>query len=427
MTEPVNIADAKRKRASKDWERGLLVNKEGAPKKCLANVLHVLNKHPDWDGVLRLNTFTESMVKLAPPPVRPQDGEGVIGEWTENDSTRTCAWFAAVVGFEPSPQMVEQAVAAVAERASYHPVREYLQALKWDGTERLESVLTTYFGVKLTKASSEMGKRFMVSAVARVMRPGCQVDSMLVLEGPQGTGKSTGLKALVGAPWFADTGINIGDKDSYQALRGVWVYEFGELDAFKGREATKIKSFISSAVDHYRPSYGRRTRDFPRQTVFAGSTNEEQYLLDRTGNRRFWPVACGRIDVDAIARDRDQLWAQAAHLYQQGQRWHMDTAELGALVAEEQADREVPDDWEPLVSKWLKDPCRRAHEGITTADVLIGALELSPEKANPSTSTRAGIVLRKLGFTRRQVREGKGRSWVYFPPASPPTDEGGTW
>lgn len=411
------------------WERGLLLKVDGTPRKCLANVLHVLSEHPDWEGVIRLNTFTESVVKLSPPPVRQQDGRSTKGEWTENDTTRTVAWFHSIVGFEPTPNMVDQAVAAVAERHSWHPVREYLNALEWDGTERLESMLATYFGVRFDRPSAEMGKRWMISAVARVMHPGCQADSMLVLEGRQGAGKSTGLRALTGDPWFQDTGVAIGDKDSYQALKGVWVYEFGELDALKGRELTKVKSFLSSAVDHYRPSYGRRTRDFPRQSVFAGTTNEETYLLDRTGNRRFWPVRCGTIDVEAIRRDRDQLWAEALQLYRFGHRWHIDSAELGAEIAAQQADREVPDDWESLVLKWLADPSRqsRAHEGFTTAEVLTGALSFTPDRVNPSTTIRAGAVLRRLGFSRRQVRRGQERCWLYFPAESPADAENGTW
>jgi putative DNA primase/helicase len=238
---------------------------------------------------------------------------------------------------------------------------------------------------------------------------------MLTLEGAQGVGKSTGLEALVGAQWFADTGLRIGDKDSLQALRGKWLYEFGELDAFKGREATAIKAFVSARSDYYRPSYARRARDFKRQIVFAGTTNEHEYLPDRTGNRRFWPVTCHRVNVAAIRADRDQLWAEAFHLYRSGQAWHVDSAELGAVVAEQQAAREVGDDWDTLVSKWLRDPVRRPHEGVSTADAAQGALGLRSAELTKSASIRIGNVLRRLGYDRRQVRVGDERAWLYFP------------
>lgn len=420
-----NIDDAKKKKKGKtesaeEWERGLVVTLEGKPRKCLANVLHVLSRHPKWNGVIAYDAFGECVVKLIPPPVRVQDGPSFPGEWTEADSTRTAAWFASIVGFEPATTHVDQAVVAVAERAIFHPVRDYLAGLSWDETARLDRMLVDYFGADNTAYTRAIGPRWMISAVARVMAPGCKADHMLVLESPmQGLGKSTALRILASDPWFSDTGIVIGDKDSYQALRRKWLFEFAELASIKSRDVERVKTFLSSCSDTYRPSYGRRTRDFPRQTVFAGSTNESHYLTDPTGARRFWPVRCKRIDLEALRRDRDQLWAEARVRYEAGEPWHLESSDLCAAATAVQEERAERDDWIDIVENWLKGPSipfgvkdrlpLDPSNGFTTSEVLLGALDFTPDKITMSATKRAGHVLRALGYEPRQERDGKGR------------------
>jgi len=251
--------------------------------------------------------------------------------------------------------------------------------------------------------------------------------AMLGLEGEQGIGKSSALRLLAGPDWFADTGITIGDKDSYQALRRKWIYEFAELASIRGRDIERVKNFLSSQCDTFRASYGRRTQDHPRQVVFAGSTNELHYLADPTGSRRFWPLKCTTIDLEALRRDRDQLWAEARVAYEAGEPWHLDTAELRALAAAEAAEREEHDDWIDIVRRWLASPSRpdgHGHrepvsldDGITTADVALGALGFPAERITPATTKRVGRVLHVLGFRRRQVRlsgNWYAREWRYF-------------
>ncbi|HVY26941.1 MAG TPA: virulence-associated E family protein [Polyangiaceae bacterium] len=427
--------DAKRSTA---WRGGLiLTKKEKTPKKCLANVLHVLAKHPEWHGVIAFDAFAEAVVCLKEPPTREQDRPqgSLIGDWTDEDSARTVAWISSNCEFEPSVEMVEQAILAIGRKHEVHPVRDYLDSLKWDAVQRLPTLLVKYFGATDTPYVRAVGTKWMISAVARAYKPGCQADYMLVLEGEQGIGKSTGVRVL-GGDFYADTGIVVGDKDSYQALRRIWIYEFAELAAIKGRESERVKNFVSSRQDHYRPSYGRRTRDFPRQCVFCGSTNETQYLPDRTGNRRFWPVRCGRVDVAALVEDRDQLWAEAVARFKSGEAWHSDTAELVQLCQDEQADRQAPDDWISIVAEWLKAPTlpNGQHErrildisdGITTADVLLGAIGMRAAEINNGPSTRAGHVLRDLGYkpsTHPVTRDGK-RVRVYRCTAGTPENSG---
>lgn len=423
-----------------EWAHGLITTERGTPVKGLANTLHVLNTHPAWRGVVARDEFAECVVKRKRPPTRAQDGDSGIGEWTEADTTRTCGWFAQEIGFEPSPVHVENAVVAVAERNPVHPVRDYLRGVEWDGTERLPSMMHRYFGAEDTPYTRAVGVRWMIAAVARVMRPGCQVDSMPVFEGPQGVGKSTGCEALFGQQWCADTGVNIGDKDSYQALRAKWGYEFGELHAIKGRDLEKIKSFISARSDTFRPSYARRTRDFPRQVVFYGTTNESAYLVDRTGNRRFWPVRCSRVDVEGIKRDRDQLWAEAVARYDAGEPWHLDTPELRALASDATDERLTEDSWSAVIAAWIANPTelrdygagmvRREKlegldtEGVSTAEVMEHALNLQAQHMTPSATMRVGSILRSLGWEPRQARRGGPgvRVRLYFPLSSQPAD-----
>lgn len=420
------------------WRNGLLLtSKDKLPRRCLANVMHVLSLHPAWRGVLAFDEFGLAVITQKQPPMRPEDAPPTykLGDWTDEDSARTATWFASEVGFEPTTIHVDQGVAVVAKKQIVHPVRDWLASLEWDGTPRVDSFATLYLGANDSAYAKAVGRRWMIAAVARVFEPGSKVDSLLALEGKQGIGKSSLLRLLAGPEWFADTGVMVGDKDSYQALRRKWVYEFAELASIRGREVERVKNFLSSQVDTFRASYGRRTQDHPRQVVFAGSTNEAHYLTDPTGSRRFWPLKCGSIDLGAVKADRDQLWAEAVALYRAGEPWHLDTPELRALAADETAEREERDDWIDIVARWLKAPTRPdghggreivdLRQGITTGDILLGALGFPAERVAPAATKRAGHVLRALGFSPWQERSGGQRTRRYYPTCDSTCDNDG--
>jgi predicted P-loop ATPase len=395
-----------------------------------ANVVTILSEHDDWKGKIAYDAFRETVVTLEPPPWSNLDApvEAKAGEWTDTDTARAMAWLSRSEALHVPADTVERALAVIAERTIVHPVRDYLRGQKWDGVKRIDTMLHVYFGTDDTTYTRGVGRRWMISAVARVERPGCQCDCTLILEGAQGIGKTSGFRALVPEPTlYADTGINIGDKDSYQNLHGAWLYGLDELDSLKRGDLTRTKNFLSQTIDRYRPSYGRRVKAFARQTIFCGTTNEDEYLTDSTGNRRFWGVRVKcQVDVAAIRRDRDQLWAEALVLYRTGTPWHADTVEFRGLCEAEQSERVQRDPWETIVAAWLECPTRserevddytgklRTHKepfpipnGVLTVEVLVHALGVRVDAVKRADEMRAAAILRGLGWKPgKRRREG---------------------
>jgi predicted P-loop ATPase len=209
-----------------------------------------------------------------------------------------------------------------------------------------------------------VGARWLISAVARVFRPGAKADCCLILEGPQGIRKSTALRTIAGE-YFTDELADLGSKDAAMQTRGVWIIELSELDNLGHAEVARIKAFISRTTDRFRPPYGMRLVESPGQCLFAGTVNHGAYLRDETGGRRFWPVVCGRIDVDALARDPDQLWAEAKVRFESGSVWWLETPDLVQLAADQQEARYEGDPWEEVIGPWLE--CR---ESASVSEIL---------------------------------------------------------
>ena len=365
---PVTVAAAVR---GDEWKGALLRGDKGV-KPLLANAMTALRRSPEWANALAFNAFSMRTEILEGTPWR---SEPYL--WSDADDTWLAEWLQRQ-GIEVTVSAAGQAAEAVAREREHHPVRDYFDGLTWDQTPRIDQWLTTYFGTPDTPYARAVGACWLVSAVARVMKPGCQADYTLILQGEQGIQKSSALRVL-GGEWFTDDIEELGSKDSAMQLLGIWIVELGELSQIVGQRAEmeRIKSFLPKRIDHFRPPYGRRTADFPRQCVFAGSTNAETYFRDETGNRRFWPVACPRAaDVEALARDRDQLWAEAWTRYQAGAKWWFDDAELVTAAQEEQDLRYQRDPWDRMV--W--DYVIGAREAWKTAGDPVEAFTVTIEE-----------------------------------------------
>lgn len=406
--------DRKPPRVSDDWRRFLLrkIDSDGKVKHGLrpvvANVVTVLAHDPAWSGVLAYDDFAETIVTVAPPPWRPQDRETECkpGDWTDEDTTRVQCWLSDAYGIDCGLEAVLAGVKLASVRKRIHPARDWADSLRWDAQRRLPTWLIDVFGCDDTPYVRAIGVAWAVSAVARLYSPGCKVDTVLVLEGDPGIHKSSVLRTLVGDPWFLEMSISeVANKDAMQVLKRKWIAEFPEIDGLSRTEQAHVKAFFSRQVDTYRPSYGKGSRDFPRQTVFAATTNKREYIVDETGGtgRRMWPVWCREGDV-ARAKDlREQFWAEAVARYQGGEEWHMRDPSLRDAEREEQDKRFRSHPWEQPIARWLVKPVEvplggsRAKEGVTTSDVLTG-IGVPVERQTHADAGHVGAILRRLGW-----------------------------
>jgi predicted P-loop ATPase len=386
------------------WTDDLVLDEKGAVRPLLANLILFLREQPKWKGVLAYNEFNNRVVIRKHPPWGDEQPDA---SWTDHHESLVRVWFqrediAAALGD------VGRAAQAAARHNSFHPVRDYFDSLVWDGTPRLDTWLVTYFHADDTEYVRAVGPRFLTSAVARIYRPGCKVDHMLVLEGPQGKQKSEALRTVaVKDAWFTDQLSHVASKDASLETEGVLLIEFGEMDALTKATNSALKSFITRRHDRVRPPWGIHAINRPRQCVFAGTINPPAggYLKDPTGARRFWPVAChGRIDRDALERDRDQLWAEAVARFKADAKWWLETPELEALATAEQKLRFKFDVWKEPIEEWLGK-----RRDVSVAEVLEHALGIPVKKQSHSAEIRvARILTDHLRFTQfRPRRKGK--------------------
>ena len=395
-----------------NWTDDLKLDGKGGVRPLLTNLILYLRKHAKWEGVLAFDDFNARVVIRKRPP---WDEVETDTHWTDHHESLTRVWFEHE-DIIASLGNVGRAVQAAARHNPFHPVREYLEALVWDGTPRLDTWPVTYLHAEDSAYIRAIGPRYLISAVARVYQPGCQADHTLILEGPQGKLKSKALRTLtVHDAWFSDRLSHMASKDAAIETAGVWLFELAESDALNRASTSTAKTFLTRPYDRFRPPHGKHTINLPRQCVFAATINPPigGYLKDPTGARR-WPIACkGMIDRDGIERDRNQLWAEAVVRYKTGCTWWLETPELEALATAEQEKRFKVDIWRKPIEKWLG---RREDVGVS--EVLEHALGLAPsEQADEqihSAEIRVASILKHLGFTKYRARKGDKRSNRYY-------------
>jgi predicted P-loop ATPase len=391
------------------WKENLITSpKSGEPRPLLANAELALRLAPEMRGVLSFCEFSLDII-VPKSKMTPWGSGGDTGpyRWTDNDNTQAAVWLQREHGIYVPSGVAAEAALTVARDRSFHPVKDYLDSLKWDGTSRIEQWLPLYLGTANNEYTRGVGERWLISAVARIYRPGVKADCALILEGAQGIRKSTALRTL--APdWFADEISDFGSKDAAMQLRGVWIVELSELGGLNRSEVESIKAFMSRSVDHFRPPYGRICINSPRQCVFAGTTNSATYLRDESGARRFWPVACTSIDIESLARDRDQLWAEAVDKYKVGARWWLDTADLVREAESEQMDRYEGDPWDGKIADWLE-----SRQDVSMEQVLEMCIEKPIAQWQQADKNRVARSLKALGWERYREPGPRGEKRGY--------------
>lgn len=369
--------------------------RDGRPKPHLSNVMTIFSTDPTWSRRFQLCELRQRVLV---------EGE-VVTDAMEADIVLRLA---RTYNMTPSVDTVHDAIVWAADKHRVHPVREWLQTLEWDGVERLTRWLHVYCSAPDTALNRAIGRAWLIQAVARAMRPGAKADSVLILKGVQGCRKSTTC-AVLGGEWFKDSDLDLGSKDRFSSLEGAWIYELGELDAMRKADARALKAFVSSQVDSYRPPFGRNCIDNPRTTVFIGTTNDAEFLVDATGSRRFWVVEVGQCDPDALNADRAQLWAEAVNAYGAGEQWHLDAeadAERAVL-----ADRYAPTDgWEAPIASWLQTQ----FGTITLAEVWQNALGNERVNTSKSDDMRLATILRAHGWDKKRSRLPNGARAVLW-------------
>jgi len=406
------VEKAQPKRGSRSLINGLsnadfIMGKEGIMP-LFANVIELFKSYPDkWR--LRYDEFSR----------RSYCGDEfltdyhllAIAEWVQRN------------GILASVRTAGDAAIKHAESIRFHPIKDYLESLKWDGIGRIDHILIDHAGAEDTQLTRAITSRWLIQAVARIYEPGCTADATLVLEGSQGLGKSTLLRELFGDRWFTDHLPDIGSKDALVQLRGVWCVEIAELATLGRVDAAKIKAFLTSRIDRYRDPYGRMVADFPRTCIFAGTVNPgaDGYMKDPTGARRFWPISVnGKIDTAAIRSNRNQIWAEALARYQQGESWYFDTEDLQVAATEAQADRFEDDPWDETIQNYVL-----GKREVTTTQVLEFGIDISKKSDwGRAEQMRVGRWLAHHGWKRAKKREGTKVKWVFLNPLYQETEGG---
>lgn len=301
---------------------------------------------------------------------------------------------------------VAEACETYARKNGRHPIKEWLASLTpWDGVKRLETLLPLAFGTPADDYTAAVGRCFLIGMVARVMRPGCQLDTMPVLEGAQNLGKTSALRDL-GGEWYSSNNAGMQEKDFLQGLQGYWLIEIEELESINRASLERTKAILSRVRDDFRWSHGKNVRSYPRQCVFAGTTNSDTWNADSTGARRFWPVACTVIDREWLKAQRPALFAEALARFEAGEDWYKVPVER---AREEQEGRRVEDPWQPILE--------RNMTGRTEYSVEDGmmALELKPSERDRRAAMRISDILKSIGWRVKIVKKDGKSTRIYLP------------
>lgn len=381
----------------------LITKSNGAPMFNVFNVLTVMREHPQWKDVFAYDDFAQRKMVLKRIPSTA--GKFSPREIRDSDYTDVVSWFNRNGFPSATKTTICDCVDAICNENIISPVKHWLLDLveSKEVTEQddllLDCWLILFMGVQ-PKDDRErryvyaVARKWLISAVARAINAGCKADGVLILEGRQGAGKSTALRILAGDEWFGDALPHMGTKDASDYLRGKWIVELAELSNVNKAEVEIVKAFVSRTEERFRPAYGRSEITYPRHCVFAGTTNKSDYLRDETGNRRFWPVKCGEIDLEGLRENRDTLLRAAVKAYQDGEKWWLE-GEAEEIAREQQESRLSVDEWHGIIE---------AHVGgmkhVSITDIATVALGLEKARIGRMEQNRISAILTQLGYVR---------------------------
>lgn len=377
------------------WDQlGLALTDKGAPLMNLDNVVRAIQGDPTIQGRIWYDEFLDAIVT---------DWQGPRRQWKDADDVKLQLYMQRHVGLTRiGVQTCHDAALVAAFHDTRNECRDWLSGLAWDGVDRLRYLMSEGLGADENAYTDAVGRCWVISMVARVFQPGCKVDTVPVLEGGQGAGKSTAL-SILGGQWFVECHESVTSKDFYGVLQGHMLVEISEMHSFTRAEVERIKGIISCQVDRYRKAYGRNTEDHPRQTVLVCTTNRNDWQRDDTGARRFWPVRCGTVNHDWLRANRDQLFAEAVKLYREGASW------WDVPVADQQKETEArrdADSWEGPIGLWLASQTRP-----TTSEILSECLKIEVGRHDQVVQKRVARIMRVLGWEQVVTRTTSGRSF----------------
>lgn len=389
------------------WDEfGIATNQNGTPFSNVDNVRRVLEGSNDFKTAIWYDEFHQRIFTTW--------NTGKRREWRDVDTINLTIFLQREVGFiKIAGGNVHEAIVSFAHENKRNEPRDWMESLKWDGTPRIDKFLVTCLGAPENEYTLAVSKNFWVGMAARIFRPGCQLDNMVVLEGPQGIGKTNALRAI-GGSWYAEASESVTSKDFFMVLQGKLIIEIAELDSFSRADSTRIKQVVTCKMDRYRAPYERTPEDHDRMTVFVGTTNDDHYLRDTTGGRRFWPVKCTEIHVELIEAMREQLFAEAVARFKAGENWYETPR---ALTLAQQEERRHVDEFEEIVQEYLRGKYEvkmlevANHIGIKQADFDRGS------------QMRIAKIIRILGWECHVIRRGDEVSRIWKPKNSPIQDE----
>lgn len=401
---PVAGEDPEQQSVFVSWKSmSLGLNSNGLPHATIANASLIVQRHPDLEGHIWYDTFAKGIF---------HDFGGEPEPWTDADDVAMTVKIQGGLRLDKfNLSTVREGISHAARVLKRNSLTKWLDSLVWDGVERRNDWLETCLGVEKTVYTMAVAHNWLVSMVARAYRPGCQVDTVPVLEGLQGRGKSSFLNVL-GSPWYASITSSFGGEEFLKQIQGKWLIEVPDMAGFSKAQHTHILAVVATRTDRYRDSYGRRPEDRPRGTVFAATSENQNYLKDLRGRRRWWPLMCQFIDMDALVEMRSQLFAEAVHMYRAGASWHeMPDKETD----EEQTARREPDLWAEKVMWQVEDWIAGGYvDQITSSNILVRALDIQVAKQTDIEKQRIYSILTDHGYVQKvkKINGISARIWI---------------